>query len=380
MTQMILTGNLLAMLTPVFSGLFCIVLVFLRFPVWEKTKGSGIRPVMLAFYLLTAFNWLSGIVPVFCPRTFVYIKYFTAATVMYIPITLYHLIYILTRQAASGKFSPIHYVLPGVVFIAFLAWPLLGPSGNISRVPVPGMTPPGYEDFYVLVSLAVLMRFLFGTVYSALSVSRYLRYRRYIAEYSSDLYTSSLYWLRVFLILWVSFLAIPVFALVLPVEMSMTPLLIVPACLLFLQHLLLCFNILRENYVYMEGAGDWREESVAGEGHESKRHVIVRKTFQKYIQDNKPYLNSRLTISDMSGDLGTNRSYLSAFINRTYGMNFSQLVNEYRLRELDLIMADPESARRSNIDNISAAGFGSYKSYLRAMKMHEKRKILSAND
>lgn len=201
----------------------------------------------------------------------------------------------------------------------------------------------------------------------------YRRYRRAMANYSSDLYLGAVYWLRIFLILWVSFLIIPMPAMLMPFKVLITQLkLTIPAVLLAAQHILLCFNTIRGNYVLVSGSTD----SVKKDGIPKKEKQINKETLTRYIENRKPYLDPKLTIVDMAFALKTNRSYISAFINSTYGMNFSQFIDECRLSELDRIVADPGNADKSNIDKILMAGFGSYQSYRRAMKMQEERRRL----
>ena len=59
---------------------------------------------------------------------------------------------------------------------------------------------------------------------------------------------------------------------------------------------------------------------------------LGKERVEKYLEDKKPYLNPEFKITDMAKDLFSNRSYISAFINREYGMNFNRFINHYRLR------------------------------------------------
>ncbi len=95
------------------------------------------------------------------------------------------------------------------------------------------------------------------------------------------------------------------------------------------------------------------------------------------MRTEKPYLNPNLKITDMMGYLKTNRTYLSAFINKEYGVNFSSFINMYRLEELDKLLANPKYTSYNNLYLITLAGFGSYDSYLRAKKQQIKGSVLS---
>lgn len=47
----------------------------------------------------------------------------------------------------------------------------------------------------------------------------------------------------------------------------------------------------------------------------------------------KVYLRFHVTIQDLSRERGINRTYLSNFINETYGENFNNWINELRINE-----------------------------------------------
>ena len=86
------------------------------------------------------------------------------------------------------------------------------------------------------------------------------------------------------------------------------------------------------------------------------------------MRDEKPYLKPELKISDLTGGLQTNRTYLSTFINRTYGMNFNAYINDCRLREMESLLADSTYAGECMTELAIRAGFGCYHSYRRAKK------------
>jgi AraC-like DNA-binding protein len=80
---------------------------------------------------------------------------------------------------------------------------------------------------------------------------------------------------------------------------------------------------------------------------------------------NKIYLNSDLNIVDIVKKVGTNRTYLSAFINQQYNQNFCSFVNDYRIKELQKVMLEnPECTSQYLADH---CGFGSVNSMKRAV-------------
>ncbi|WP_185265459.1 helix-turn-helix domain-containing protein, partial [Chryseobacterium indologenes] len=96
--------------------------------------------------------------------------------------------------------------------------------------------------------------------------------------------------------------------------------------------------------------------------------IINKKTFEVYFRDHKPFLTTDLKITDIASAFSTNRSYLSKFIYEIYGMSFSQYINNWRVHEVKQLSSLDENSSES-IEEISRmAGFGSVRSYWRAVK------------
>ncbi len=96
--------------------------------------------------------------------------------------------------------------------------------------------------------------------------------------------------------------------------------------------------------------------------------ALTRERLEQVLVRSKLYLNPDLKITDLLLPLGTNRTYLSNFINHTYGMSFRQLVNSLRVQEIDHV-SHLQTNRSKNLSQLaSGAGFGSYRNYTRARK------------
>lgn len=78
----------------------------------------------------------------------------------------------------------------------------------------------------------------------------------------------------------------------------------------------------------------------------------ILKSFDRLIRDEKIYTNPNLNLNMVADDLETNRTYISAVINRYTGKNFKQYINEYRVREAIHLMSDPVN------DNITLEAIG----------------------
>lgn len=63
-----------------------------------------------------------------------------------------------------------------------------------------------------------------------------------------------------------------------------------------------------------------------------KKNEVIKDRLETWIQQ-KGFLNSRLTIVQLSKIIGINRTYLSNHINKTYGLNFNLWINHLRIEE-----------------------------------------------
>lgn len=86
----------------------------------------------------------------------------------------------------------------------------------------------------------------------------------------------------------------------------------------------------------------------------------------KYIEKEKPYLNSRFKITDLANALGTNRNAISACINTQKACNFTQFVNQYRVEYAKHLMLSKPDIKIFEI--YVAAGFANETTFFRAFK------------
>jgi len=100
---------------------------------------------------------------------------------------------------------------------------------------------------------------------------------------------------------------------------------------------------------------------------------ILKKDIEDYLMRSKIYLNSDINIYHLCNTFKTNRTYLSAEINKQFGMNFRYLINSYRIQEAKKLIAQAkEKETVSNFEQIAIdSGFNSYGSFLRVFKMME---------
>lgn len=102
-----------------------------------------------------------------------------------------------------------------------------------------------------------------------------------------------------------------------------------------------------------------------------KEQYLTKKRFEDFLRKKKPFLNPDLRIGDITPPLLTTQRSLSAFIRRTYHMDFEQCMNYFRLREVERLQY--LGPIRNAIALSVTAGFWSYQVYLRTKEEMAKR-------
>jgi len=102
---------------------------------------------------------------------------------------------------------------------------------------------------------------------------------------------------------------------------------------------------------------------VTGDGLPEKTMEADREKLEAWMAAEKPYLNPEFKLMDLREVLPMNRTYLSQFINDTYGCPFYQFVNRYRIEEAQRLMREHPDMRLSDV--ATRSGFSSRESFAR---------------
>lgn len=97
---------------------------------------------------------------------------------------------------------------------------------------------------------------------------------------------------------------------------------------------------------------------------------ISKEELEKYLIEDKPYLNPDTSVYDFCFHFQTNRTYLSDAISKGFGLNFRRLINQYRVREVvNIIDQYKDMGLEISLESIATkSGFSSYSSFLRVFK------------
>lgn len=328
---------------PLYSSLVSALFIILQRWKLENKTDRKVYRISLAYFIIKALSWIGILMYVYMPKSYSYIGSFHILGVLLIQVFFYQLIYTLTRRDDERDFSFLHYVIPLFFFITHLVWSLFIPIDVQMQITLAQGEPvAGYEAYSSFFNSKFIIRFLFSLVYIVLCFYRLIRYSRDVVNYSADDSRSSITWGYKTAFLSIALIFAPGLGLVLSIKENLESFLVlIPAAMLLIQHVILCYNLLTTNYVLMYDEDDFsnlaKEEQSA-----TPPKVVTKEQLEDYMRTEKPYLNPNLKITDMMGYLKTNRTYLSAFINKEYGVNFSSFINMYRLEELDKLLANPK--------------------------------------
>ncbi|MCR4921634.1 MAG: helix-turn-helix domain-containing protein [Bacteroidaceae bacterium] len=92
---------------------------------------------------------------------------------------------------------------------------------------------------------------------------------------------------------------------------------------------------------------------------------LYQKIMKKFYIDKK-YRDPEYSAQKLAEELGTNTRYISAVINLRFQDNYSQMVNEFRIREAQYMLKDRHNADMTMEDIAKAVGFANRQSFYAA--------------
>lgn len=358
-------GRAIVFSMPVVSAAVSLILISLDTPRSSDTVDRKIHYNMIAVYSLMILFWSGLVMHSIARDTFIpYLPVFFSSF-GFIPVFLYRITHIITNTGERKRFPACHFILPACLTLIICAIALV--------VPFRQRWTAIYDNEVNLTSAIIDITFIVCIVlcilYSWLSLLRIKAYKRRIIDYSADIYRMSLDWLSFIILFRVVLQTLPIAGLILGVGLfdrlglawAFTTL---PAVF---THIVLCLSILSENYVILEPVTAKEKETAAS----ANNALLGRQQVEKYLEERKPYLNPEFKITDMARDLFSNRTYISAFINREYGVNFNRFINNYRLKEVERLQSEVAQRKQktSMLEIVIHAGFSNYRSYFRAKNM-----------
>lgn len=377
MTDTSETIKLIALAGAAFISFFCcLVMLINRFDTMVGEQPKKISVVVATMFFCSSFCWFSLLIYLLHPKVFVTIHPAMYLAMLYYEVWLYYFAFWITRTQEDERFNIWHFIVPlFIVSIVFIGSFFVPADIQLAITESGGEVYGDYKLYALLMTSKSLMFFIYNIIYSLLSLGRIHRYQKAISDYSADEGRSPVPWL--YLLFFTSLASLPL--VLLGSFLGKNPLfntiaLVFPLLLSTFQEILICYNVVVVNFKIIES-----EKVATTNGSPVERSTgekLDKERFERYIRQKKPYLRSDLRITDMAAELLTNRTYLSAFINKEYKMNFSRYINHWRLKELTKLQANPDNAGCSGLELVQKAGFSSYRGYLRTKNEADREAVV----
>jgi len=106
----------------------------------------------------------------------------------------------------------------------------------------------------------------------------------------------------------------------------------------------------------------------SGSALDIQQQELLKNAIIQIVEKDKIYLQTDLTLSKLANQLGTNYSYVSQIINQDFNKNFSNYINEYRIKEARRLLVNTDTNLYSMEYISESVGFKSISSFNRAFK------------
>ena len=356
--------------------------VFLALALLTVESGNRVALRLLAFLTLTfaidlAVNYLSvaGHLVQFPRLRFVE----SVAAFLYGPLLYFYVVALTSSQPWRLSWKYWLHFLPFVASII-----LLIPYLRLSNESLVGLIYSGADVGSELGGWAIgmsivdlLPRVLIGA-YLLLGFRRLALHGRHIREKFSLIEHISLIWLRNLLIaigvLWILYAIALAFGGHGPVENLLNVAIVVVVYTLGYMGLRqpAIFTQLDQNTQSVSGAVEHTADKPKYERSalDPELSAALLVELEALMSTERPYLDAKLTLAELAGQLGISTNYLSQIINQQTGSNFFDYVNSHRVQEAKQVLADPEKSRLGVLTIAMDAGFNSKSAFYTAFKHH----------
>ncbi|MBD1584777.1 helix-turn-helix transcriptional regulator [Pseudoalteromonas sp. S16_S37] len=256
---------------------------------------------------------------------------------------------------------------PILIMLSFMPFALLLSAEQKLALANPATRDPALYQFALLTCLSTTLVFLGTTLlYFRAAYVLQAKHREQLMQRFSDIQRQSLDWLRVILLLWgavwtlysieyflgfIGFkwfgtgVAIPILELILLVAFA---------------HLSLNQPPLDEEHKTQELKLAPRVAIL-----DTQRMARIADKLRNAMQQQRLYSDNELSLSRLSGAINVSENHISETLSQHLGINFFQLINQYRVEEAKRLLATTE---RSIIDVSLESGFNSRSTFNTAFK------------
>jgi AraC-like DNA-binding protein len=286
------------------------------------------------------------------------------------------LLYLYVKSVTTSGFkfikSHIYHFIPQIVYVIYKLW-LIGYDAN----------QPGFSDTQNGVMMeAIEMQYinpfyvLFTNVqmilYLAFTVQIFVIYREKIKQFYSNTFKLELNWLATFLAIYILLFIYSLLQMLVNIsifELSWTQ--------KWWFHFVSCLAII---YIGVKGYFtktdvlkdlEFNAVRVSSTSKDSVPHQTFEEEIQKlnkYIEEQKPYLNPDMSLKLLADGLDLSSSQLSEVINSGFGINFNDFINKYRVEEIKQALQNNGHKSLSLVAIAFDCGFNSKATFNRVFK------------
>jgi len=123
-----------------------------------------------------------------------------------------------------------------------------------------------------------------------------------------------------------------------------------------------------EDNVLAADLSDKEEEKYKMNRMSTEECDVLHEALNKYMQDEKPYMNKELKIGDLADALHTSSHSLSYLFNQYLNVSYYDFVNEWRIAEFKKLVAEDTSSKYTLEVLADLCGFSSRASFFRSFK------------
>jgi AraC-like DNA-binding protein len=350
------------------QGIFLSILLFSKYRTHPANRYLGL---LVLLYSLFIFNFMLSELTFFKERFPHLLMILSGLPFLFGP---FHLIYVGELTDSHLKIARFHWYhfLPFLIYKIFYIQVFFLSTEDLQAIfqQISMGSPP----FHITLSSILLA--VIGVIYSIIALIVFTRYSVKIQNIYSSLDKINLYWLRFF-----TYTAMFVWSVVLTESiLSVSGVDVKPYFILV--------PVLTSIFVYATGyIGLYKTEIFEQpevqknlkQAHEieerkygynddqryQKSGLSERKASQyleklkRYMEEEKPYLKSNLTLNDLSNKLGISNHNLSEILNTHLKQNFFDFVNQYRVEEVKKYLADKGNDHLTLLSIAFDAGFNS---------------------
>lgn len=386
-------------------GLVYAILLF-RKSVLQETRSDKWLSLFLVLCILYITPWMVGFGGWYDNQPYRDILFYVPFQQLYFigPVIFFYIQSLLNPSFRFGKKEWLHF-LPGIIYLLFclVMW-VTDKLVLREYFFLAGGTDPDFDTWYQLTGFVSMLFYFF------LSLRYYNLYKKLMFQVISYADTVLFRWIRHFLLAFFIMLCIRSLFFVLGEFMNLW---YAETWWYFLAFALLFYYIAISGYAnsveskvaFLPNLFEYRpalliskvtSEEIATE--ETEIIEISDISFQKegdeslvnewkekilgFIHKEKAYENPELSLTQMARQLNTNPSLLSKMINRGFGMNFNDFINQLRIEAVKQLIEKGEHKKQTLLALAFECGFNSKATFNRAFKKaigQTPREFISAN-